>query len=116
MCIRYLLISLLTCRDVTYWCAVDGGVERRLAAKKRPAPPDHLDVNYWGVQRLADIGSPGCQSSLTATPNFVHSGWTTLAATAGVTVVAPAAAREPASSEKNSSTPPGAYMYNTRAG
>ena len=63
----------------------------------------------------ADV-SPGCQSSLTATPYFVHSGWTTSAATAGVTVVAPAAARELASSEKNSSTPPGAYMYNTRAG
>ena len=26
-------ISLLTCRDATHWCAVVGGVERRLAAK-----------------------------------------------------------------------------------
>jgi hypothetical protein len=26
-----------TCRDATHWCAVDGDVERRLAAKKRPA-------------------------------------------------------------------------------
>ena len=62
-----------------------------------------------------DVGA-GCQSSLTAIPYFVHSGWITSAANVGVTVVAPAAARELASSEKNSSKPPGAYMYNTRAG
>ncbi len=35
--IHYLLISLLTCRDATHWCAVGGSVERRLAARKRPA-------------------------------------------------------------------------------
>ena len=36
--------SALACWNATHWCAVDGSVERRLAAKKRPAWPDHLDI------------------------------------------------------------------------
>jgi len=35
----YLPISVLTCRNSAHWCAVGGSIERRLAAKKRPAWP-----------------------------------------------------------------------------
>ena len=63
---RYLPISLLTCRDATHWCAVGGNVERRLAAKKRPAPPDHLDANYRRAR------GPDNPSSLQGLSMVVH--------------------------------------------
>lgn len=50
-------ISLLTCRDATQWCAIDGDVERRCAAKRRPAQPDHLYANYWRVRGPGDLGN-----------------------------------------------------------
>jgi hypothetical protein len=43
--------------ETLHWYAVGGDVERRLAAKKRPAWPDHLDANYRRVQRLPDFGA-----------------------------------------------------------
>ena len=63
--IRYLPMLLLTCRDATHWCTVGGDVERRLAAKKRPARRDQLDANYRQRGRWRSFGQV-CWSSGTA--------------------------------------------------
>jgi len=71
-------MSLLTCRDATHWCAVGGDVERRLAAKKRPAWPDHLDANYrrngrWGSFRQV-CRSPEVVCDCLASARLLHFG------------------------------------------
>ena len=77
MRIRYLPILPLTCPNCTHWCALRGTVERRLAARKRPAQPDHLDANYRRAPCPGDLASSQVLSTVgeAASHSWLSIGW-----------------------------------------